>query len=80
MLWEAERPPGSNDFHLRTEDDGTAVAVLPDESPDGSRAVSGYDLTTGELVWGPQEPPGPGSARASTSSGRRTCPPSVAAS
>lgn len=60
VLWAAERPSGSTDFSLRTHNDGSATAVLPDSGPDGATTVNGYDLTTGDLTWGPEEPPGRG--------------------
>ncbi|WP_256840245.1 hypothetical protein [Ornithinimicrobium faecis] len=59
ILWSAERPGGNTDFELRT-DDGSAIAVLPDNAPEAAATVSGFDLTTGEQVWGPEESPGPG--------------------
>ena len=38
------------------------VVVLPDREPEGTVTVSGHDLRTGERIWGPEEPPGPGPA------------------
>lgn len=60
LLWEAERPMGSPDVDLRSDEQGRLVAVLPDSAPEGTSTVSGYDLATGDLAWGPEEPPGPG--------------------
>lgn len=60
VLWQAERPPGSTVFDIHTDEQGRMVAVLPDSAPEGTGTVSGYDLTSGEQVWGPEEPPGPG--------------------
>ncbi len=60
VLWTAQRPADATDFSLRSDEQGTTVAVLPDTAPDGSSTVSGYDLRTGEPVWGPTQPPGPG--------------------
>ncbi|WP_109474490.1 hypothetical protein [Ornithinimicrobium cavernae] len=63
VLWAADRPAGSTDFSIRTGADGRTLAVLPDTEPtepaDGGSTVSGYDLETGEPVWGPVAPPGP---------------------
>ncbi|USQ81989.1 hypothetical protein NF556_10210 [Ornithinimicrobium faecis] len=61
ILWAAERPSGSIDFEVRS-DNGSAIAALPDTDPDGAQSVSGYDLVTGDRVWGPEQPPGPRAA------------------
>lgn len=59
VLWAAERPSGSTGFSIRNDSQGHPVAVLPDVKEDGTGTVSAYDLASGELVWGPAEPPGP---------------------
>lgn len=61
-LWEAERPPSCTGFAL-TRAEGRPVAVLTDVAPGhdtvAQTSASAYDLTTGELVWGPVDVPGP---------------------
>ena len=62
LLWEAQRPPSCTGFALSRGPDGP-VAVLTDVAA-GAEALtqtlaSGYDLATGELLWGPNEVPGP---------------------
>lgn len=62
VLWQAERPSGSTELEVRTDEEGQPVVVLPDREPEGTVTVSGHDLRTGERIWGPEEPPGPGPA------------------
>ena len=62
MLWWAQRPPSCTGFVLTTTSDGQDLAVLADmeaSSDAVSTTVSGYDLHTGEEVWGPVDVPGP---------------------
>lgn len=80
VLWAAERPTSSTDFSVRVDADGSAIAVLPDSGPDGSATVSGYDLVTGEQVWGPVEPPGPEGATPQESTAGGTAGEGTAAS
>lgn len=65
-LWWAQRPPSCTGFVLTTTGEGQDLAVLADlqaSAEDSSEAVSttvsGYDLHTGEEVWGPVDVPGP---------------------
>lgn len=62
-LWSAERPAICHDAAVSTTADGRAVAVLADVRPAAGGAeeaaicpiLTGYDLETGETIWGPTE-------------------------
>src|SRR5699024_6822365 len=61
-LWWAQRPPSCTGFVPTTTGEGQDLAVLADleaSSEAVSTTVSGYDLHTGEEVWGPVDVPGP---------------------
>lgn len=61
LLWQAERPPSCSGFAL-TRDGETPVAVLTDIDTSGDSmqtTASGYELGTGEQLWGPVDVPGP---------------------
>ena len=62
LLWQAERPPSCTGHALSRSRDGV-VAVLTDVVP-GTDVLSqtlatGYDLATGQVLWGPLPVPGP---------------------
>jgi hypothetical protein len=62
ILWSAERPRVCSGFLVSGSEDGP-VAVLMDQQSAGSDTLdttaSGFDLATGEKLWGPVEVPGP---------------------
>lgn len=62
VLWQAERPPSCTGFTL-TRDGERTIAVLADVVPGTEHlseiTASGYDLATGERLWGPTPVPGP---------------------
>lgn len=62
ILWEAQRPLSCTGFTLTSSDKGT-YAVLTDIDADvqtfGHTVATGYDLHTGEQIWGPVDVPGP---------------------
>ena len=62
VLWEAQRPLSCTGFTL-TSDGDQHVAVLTDIDAEvqtfGHTVASGYDLHSGEQLWGPVEVPGP---------------------
>ncbi|QUL79572.1 hypothetical protein [Brevibacterium sp. SMBL_HHYL_HB1] len=62
ILWSAERPRVCSGFLVSDSEDGP-VAVLMDQQSAGSDTLdttaSGFDLATGEKLWGPVEVPGP---------------------
>jgi len=66
LLWEALRPLACTGAALSRDRDGRAIAVLPDVSvEDGQIAamsLTGYDLSTAEVLWGPTPVPGPQAA------------------
>lgn len=61
VLWEAERPQSCTGFTLTSVGEDS-IAVLTDVAPDGegfgATTVSGYQLETGDTMWGPVEVPG----------------------
>ncbi len=57
-LWGAERLSADNMFALSTTSNDVPLAVLTDREEDGATTVSGFDLSTGELLWGPVLAPG----------------------
>lgn len=63
LLWSAERPLSCSGFTVTRDANGRGIAVLPDlvSTSDAlaQTTASGYDISTGELVWGPVEVPGP---------------------
>lgn len=56
VLWEAERPQSCTGFALTSVAEDS-IAVLSDVEPSGegfgTTTVSGYELSTGERMWGP---------------------------
>lgn len=58
VLWEAERPQSCTGFALTSVGEDS-IAVLSDLEPGGegfgTTTVSGYELSTGEPMWGPVE-------------------------
>jgi len=62
VLWAVERPASCTGFVVTANEDGDPIAVLSDlQTTDKSltaATASGYDLMTGEHVWGPVEVPG----------------------
>lgn len=58
VLWEAERPQSCTGFALTSVGED-AIAVLSDLEPTGEgfgkTTVSGYELSTGDRMWGPVE-------------------------
>ncbi|MEE6281294.1 hypothetical protein [Georgenia sunbinii] len=62
VLWQAERPPSCTGFTL-TSDGERTIAVLTDVTAGtetlSETTASGYDLATGERLWGPEPVPGP---------------------
>src|SRR5699024_6261566 len=62
ILWSAKRPRVCSGFLVSDSENGP-VAVLMDQQSAGSDALdttaSGFDLATGEKLWGPVEVPGP---------------------
>lgn len=62
-LWQQSRPLSCSGFTVTTAADGSAVAVLTDLEPTATAVsqttASGFDLATGELLWGPVPVPGP---------------------
>ena len=67
VLWRADRPLGCTGFVLTRGAEDAPVAVLADlaeaaaEEPPAT-TLTGYDLRTAELLWGPIEAPGPQAA------------------
>ncbi len=62
ILWAAERPKEATGFALSKTEEGTNVAALTDiDDPEfpGELSVTGYNLETGETLWGPVQAPGP---------------------
>lgn len=63
VRWVAQRPIACSGFDVTVDADGRALAVLTDAATTddalAATTASAYDLTTGELVWGPVEVPGP---------------------
>lgn len=62
-LWRQARPLSCSGFTVTSAADGSAVAVLTDlqstTTAVSQTTASGYDLASGELLWGPVEVPGP---------------------
>jgi hypothetical protein len=62
ILWSATRPRVCSGFLVSDSEDGP-VAVLMDQQSDGNDTLdataSGFDLASGERLWGPVEVPGP---------------------
>lgn len=62
VLWEAQRPLSCTGFTLTTAND-QHLAILTDIDAEvqtfGRTVAAGYDLHTGELLWGPVDVPGP---------------------
>ncbi|WP_298418880.1 hypothetical protein [Brevibacterium sp.] len=62
ILWSATRPRVCSGFLVSDSEDGP-VAVLMDQQSDGNDTLdataSGFDLASGEKLWGPVEVPGP---------------------
>lgn len=62
ILWSAKRPRVCSGFLITSSKDGP-VAVLMDQASSSGDSLkstaSGYDLVTGEELWGPVETPGP---------------------
>ena len=62
VLWSAQRPISCTGFTITSDSAGRALAILPDiETTDTALAdttASAYDMSTGDLVWGPVEVPG----------------------
>lgn len=62
VLWAVERPASCTGFVVTADEDGRPIAVLSDlQTTDKSltaATASGYDLITGEHVWGPVDVPG----------------------
>lgn len=58
VLWEAERPQSCTGFALTSVGEDS-IAVLSDVEPSGegfgATTVSGYELSTGQRMWGPVE-------------------------
>ena len=66
LLWEALRPLACTGAALSRDRDDRAIAVLPDVSAEDGRiaavSLTGYDLATAEILWGPAPVPGPQAA------------------
>src|SRR5699024_2552439 len=67
LLWQAQRPLSCTGYCLSADADGTAIAVLADTASGGdgppATSLTGYDLRTAEVRWGPVEVPGPQAAQ-----------------
>lgn len=67
LLWQAQRPLSCTGYGLSADPDGTAIAVLADTASEGgdplATSLTGYDLRTAEVRWGPVEVPGPQAAQ-----------------
>lgn len=63
ISWTARRPLSCTGMAVSRADDDTPVAVLPDVAAGEGQlvisTVTGYDLVTGQTLWGPTEVPGP---------------------
>lgn len=78
LLWQAQRPLSCTGFCLSADADGAAIAVLADTATDGdaplATSLTGYDLRTAEVRWGPVEVPGPQAAQGLVYSAPETSP------
>jgi hypothetical protein len=63
FLWAVQRPLSCSGFAVTTDSDGRGLAVLSDVGSDddslSSTTVTGYDIGSGDVVWGPVDVPGP---------------------
>ncbi|WP_350269521.1 hypothetical protein AAFP32_13230 [Brevibacterium sp. CBA3109] len=62
ILWTTQRPRACSTYLVTTTRDGPIAVLMDQDSPTGDSltpTASGYDLTTGETLWGPVETPGP---------------------
>lgn len=63
VSWTARRPLSCTGFAVSRTEDDAPVAVLADvaagEDQVALSTLSGYDLVTGQTLWGPTEVPGP---------------------
>lgn len=61
ILWTAQRPRSCSAYLVAAADNGPIAVLMDQGSPAGGSltpTASGYDLTTGEELWGPVETPG----------------------
>lgn len=62
ILWSAKRPRVCSGFLVTSSDAGPVAVLMDQASPSGNSlttTATGYDLVTGEELWGPVETPGP---------------------